>query len=208
MKILTRNDALARASKLQESSTRFILGIVGKPGAGKSTFTEYLSEHFSKELVAVLPMDGFHMSNEELIELGKRERKGAPDTFDVESFAKTLAAVKESYGSEVRFPLFEREIETSVADAGLIPAQAKLVLVEGNYLLHFQAGWEQIGGLLDEAWFLNVDEELRMKRLISRHIKFGKSPQQAQEWSEGTDEANARLIQESETRAQYIVTLE
>lgn len=208
MKILTRNDALARASKLQESSTRFILGIVGKPGAGKSTFTEYLSEHFSKELVAVLPMDGFHMSNEELIELGKRERKGAPDTFDVESFAKTLAAVKESYGSEVRFPLFEREIETSVADAGLIPAQAKLVLVEGNYLLHFQAGWEQIGGLLDEAWFLKVDEELRMKRLISRHIKFGKSPQLAQEWSEGTDEANARLIQESETRAQYIVTLE
>jgi len=207
MKRLTRDSALERASLLQESSTRYILGIVGKPGVGKSTFTDFLREHLSQELFAILPMDGFHMSNEELLELGRRDRKGAPDTFDVRNFTQTLAAIKVSDGADIKFPVFKREIEASIPDAGLIPAQAKLVIVEGNYLLHDQSGWEQVGSFLDEAWYLHVDDELRMQRLIARHIAFGKSPEDAKDWSEGTDEANARVIHKSESKADFVVTL-
>jgi pantothenate kinase len=207
MKRLTRDSALERASMLENSSERFILGIVGKPGVGKSTFTDFLREHLSQDLLAILPMDGFHMSNEELLELGRRDRKGAPDTFDVASFTQTLAAIKESNGADIRFPIFKREIEASIPDAGVIPAQAKLVIVEGNYLLHDQSGWEQVGSYLDEAWYLQVDNELRMQRLIARHIAFGKSPEDAKDWSEGTDEANARVIDKSESKADFVVTL-
>ena len=207
MKRLTRDSALERASLLQESSTRYILGIVGKPGVGKSTFTDFLREHLSQELFAILPMDGFHMSNEELLELGRRDRKGAPDTFDVRNFTQTLAAIKVSDGVDIKFPIFNREIEASIPDAGVIPAQAKLVIVEGNYLLHDQSGWEQVGSFLDEAWYLHVDDELRMQRLIARHIAFGKSPEDAKDWSEGTDEANARVIDKSESKADFVVTL-
>jgi pantothenate kinase len=192
---------------LENSSERFILGIVGKPGVGKSTFTDFLREHLSQDLLAILPMDGFHMSNEELLELGRRDRKGAPDTFDVRSFTQTLAAIKESNGADIKFPVFKREIEASIPDAGLIPAQVKLVIVEGNYLLHDQSGWEQVGSFLDEAWYLHVDDELRMQRLIARHIAFGKSPDDAKDWSEGTDEANARVIDKSESKADFVVTL-
>jgi pantothenate kinase len=192
---------------LENSSHRFILGIVGKPGVGKSTFTDFLREHLSQDLLAILPMDGFHMSNEELIELGRRDRKGAPDTFDVTSFTQTLAAIKVSNGADIKFPIFKREIEASIPDAGVIPAQAKLVIVEGNYLLHDQSGWEQVGSFLDEAWYLQVDDELRMQRLIARHIAFGKSPEDAKDWSEGTDEANARVIDKSESKADFVVTL-
>jgi pantothenate kinase len=207
MKRLTRDSALERASILQDSSHRFILGIVGKPGVGKSTFTDFLREHLSQDLLAILPMDGFHMSNEELLELGRRDRKGAPDTFDVRSFTQTLAAIKESSGADIKFPVFKREIEASIPDVGLIPAQAKLVIVEGNYLLHDQFGWEQVGSFLDEAWYLHVDDELRMQRLIARHIAFGKSLEDAKDWSEGTDEANARVIDKSESKADFVVTL-
>ena len=208
MKSITREDAIARVSELLNSPNRFILGIVGKPGVGKSTFTQFLSEHIASESISILPMDGFHMSNERLIEFGRRDRKGAPDTFDVDDFAKSLADVRAGHGSDIRFPIFKREIEASIPDAGLIPAQAKLVVVEGNYLLHDDFGWEKIGDYLDETWFLDVDDELRMQRLIARHIKFGKTPESADEWSRGTDEVNARLIEQSRSRATFTVTLD
>lgn len=208
MKSIPREGALARVSSLLDSPYRFVLGVVGKPGVGKSTFAEFLSEQLSSELVAILPMDGFHMSNEKLIELGRRNRKGAPDTFDVDDFAKLLADVRDGHGTDIRFPIFEREIEASIPDAGLIPAQAKLVVVEGNYLLHSAFGWEKIGDYLNETWFLDVDDELRMQRLIARHIQFGKTPEAANEWSRGTDEVNARLIEQSRSRASFIVNLD
>ena len=208
MKSITREGALARVSALLDSPHRFILGVVGKPGVGKSTFTQSLNEHLTNDLVAILPMDGFHMSNEKLIELGRRDRKGAPDTFDVDDFAKSLADVRDGYGSDFTFPIFEREIEASIPDAGVIPAHAKLVVVEGNYLLHDDFGWEKIGEHLDETWFLDVDDELRMQRLIARHIQFGKTPEAANEWSRGTDEVNARLIELSRSRATFTVALD
>lgn len=208
MKSITREGALARVSALLDSPHRFILGVVGKPGVGKSTFTQSLNEHLTNDLVAILPMDGFHMSNEKLIEIGRRDRKGAPDTFDVDDFAKCLADVRDSHGSDIRFPIFEREIEASIPDAGVIPAHAKLVVVEGNYLLHDNFGWEKIGNFLDESWYLDVDDELRMQRLIARHIQFGKTPEAADEWSRGTDEVNARLIEQSRSRATFTVALD
>ena len=208
MKSITREDAIARVSELLNSPNRFILGIVGKPGVGKSTFTQFLSEHIASESISILPMDGFHMSNEKLIEFGRRDRKGAPDTFDVDDFAKSLADVRAGHGSDIRFPIFKREIEASIPDAGLIPAQAKLVVVEGNYLLHDDFGWEKIGDYLDETWFLDLDDELRMQRLIARHIQYGKTPEAANEWSRGTDEVNARLIEQSRSRATFTVALD
>jgi pantothenate kinase len=208
MKSITRDSAVARAILLQDSPQRFILGVVGKPGVGKSTFTDYLRDQLSNELVAILPMDGFHMSNEKLIELGRRERKGAPDTFDVDDFAETLANVRDGHGVDIRFPIFNREIEASIPHAGLVPAGVKLVIVEGNYLLHDQSGWEKIAIHLDESWFLSVDDHLRMERLIARHIEFGKSPEDAKAWSQGTDEVNAKLIQLTQPRADYEVKLD
>lgn len=205
---MSRIDALARAALLQNSPQRFVLGVVGKPGVGKSTFTDYLHEHLSDDAVAILPMDGFHMSNERLIDLGRRDRKGAPDTFDLGPFAEILAEIRDGKGEEIRFPIFDREIEASIPDAGVISAEVKLVIVEGNYLLHTQDGWEKIRSFLDESWFLVIDDELRLKRLIARHIKFGKSPQDAEDWSRGTDEVNARLIEESKSEADLIVLLD
>jgi pantothenate kinase len=208
MKSITRDSAIARAILLQDLPQRFVLGVVGKPGVGKSTFTDYLHEQLSSELVAILPMDGFHMSNKKLIELGRRERKGAPDTFDVDDFAQVLANVRDGHGADINFPIFSREIEASIPNAGVVAAGVKLVIVEGNYLLHDQFGWEKISNLLDETWFLNVDDDLRMERLIARHIEFGKSPEDAKAWSEGTDEANARLIQLTQPRADYEIKLD
>jgi pantothenate kinase len=189
---------------LDSSQERFLLGIVGKPGSGKSTFTKSLVNGLKSPEVALINMDGYHMSNEILLMLDRRERKGAPDTFDVGDFAQLLKTVR-SAKADVFFPLFDRSIEASIPDGASIPERARLIIVEGNYLLHDEGGWEEIAPLLDQSWFLDIDEWMRQSRLISRHIHYGKSPEAAREWALGSDEINAQLIEGGRTRADYIV---
>ena len=43
----------------------------------------------------VVGMDGFHLANAELLRLGRRERKGAPDTFDVDGYVALWRVARE-----------------------------------------------------------------------------------------------------------------
>ena len=72
---------------------RVILGIAGAPGAGKSTIAELLVTRLGPTAV-LLPMDGYHLPQAELVRLGRRQRMGAPDTFDVPAFVATLQALR------------------------------------------------------------------------------------------------------------------
>lgn len=90
---LTLADLVARSRALLSSRDRVILGVAGAPGAGKSTVTAALTAALGEECV-VVPMDGFHLSNEVLRGLGRRERKGAPDTFDVAGYRALLERLR------------------------------------------------------------------------------------------------------------------
>jgi pantothenate kinase len=188
-------------------STRSLIGIVGKPGAGKSTVVEQIENHFRSNEVSIIPMDGFHLSNEELIALGRRERKGAPDTFDVKGFTSLLKEVKLNHQADHKFPIFHREIEASIEDEGLIPKESKVIVVEGNYLFSTEHNWDGVFPLLDHTWFIEIDDEVRIERLIARHIRYGKTPEEAENWSRGSDEANARFIELTAHRASNIIKL-
>jgi pantothenate kinase len=146
-------------------------------------------------------MDGFHLSNEELILLGRRDRKGAPDTFDVRGFTSLLNEVKLNHQIDHRFPIFHREIEASRENEGLVPKESKVVVIEGNYLFSTEHNWEGVFPLLDHTWFIEIDDEVRIERLIARHIRYGKTPEDAENWSKGSDEANARFIELTAHRA-------
>lgn len=195
------------ASLLQGSKPRTMIGIVGKPGAGKSTVVTEIQKQFSTEEVAIIPMDGYHLSNEELIKLGRRERKGAPDTFDVEGFISLITRVRNEIDKDHTFPIFHREIEASKADEGIVLRNTKVIVIEGNYLFSEEHNWSEVFPLLDQSWFIEIDDEIRMQRLITRHIKYGKTPQEAEEWSRGSDEANAKFIAKTASRAERIIKL-
>jgi pantothenate kinase len=186
---------------LDSQSARSLIGIVGKPGAGKSTVVEEIQKIFDSHDVSVIPMDGFHLSNEELILLGRRDRKGAPDTFDVRGFTSLLNEVKLNHQIDHRFPIFHREIEASRENEGLVPKESKVVVIEGNYLFSTEHNWEGVFPLLDHTWFIEIDDEVRIERLIARHIRYGKTPEDAENWSKGSDEANARFIELTAHRA-------
>jgi pantothenate kinase len=152
-------------------------------------------------------MDGFHLSNEELISLGRRERKGAPDTFDVEGFTLLIKSVKIDHSVDHKFPIFHREIEASIADEGMVPKESKVVVIEGNYLFSEAHGWNGIYPLLDHSWFIEIDDEIRIERLIARHVRYGKTREEAEAWSRGSDETNARFIGLTANRAENRINL-
>jgi pantothenate kinase len=99
------------------------LAIVGAPGSGKSTLADRLAQRLGEDAV-VVPMDGFHLSDQELTRLGRRERKGAPDTFDVAGYISLLRRLREDQSTTVYAPEFNREAEMSVA--GAIPIQPQV----------------------------------------------------------------------------------
>jgi pantothenate kinase len=204
-----KEGALLRIKEsLNRSTDRYLIGIVGKPGAGKSTLSAFLHEELHSSEVTVVPMDGYHLSNAVLQELGRADRKGAPDTFDVAGFASLLQRIRNEMSVDVYYPVFDRSIEESIAAQGVVTKETKVLIVEGNYLLHDSGGWEVIAELLDELWFIDVDDEKRLERLIARHIAYGKSPADAQSWSRGSDEVNARTIATGRARAHAVIALD
>ena len=202
---LSFEQALSRVTELLNNANgRIIIGIVGKPGAGKSALSSYLIEKLPKESVALVPMDGYHLSNKELDALGRRNRKGAPDTFDSNGYAALLQRIATST-DDVYFPVFHREIEESIAAEGVVTAKTKIVLTEGNYLLHDQGGWKNVAPILTESWYVEVDDVVRLERLVDRHHFYGKERQAAYDWAHGTDENNAQLVEGTKELADFLV---
>jgi pantothenate kinase len=185
---------LARVRELLQDGQRKLLGLVDPPGAGKSTLALAL-QHAFVDVSQVVPMDGYHLANVELRRLGRSERKGAPDTFDSAGYAAMLRRLRQQRPDEIVYaPEFRREIEEPVAGAIPVFPQTRLVITEGNYLLLDHGPWANVAALLDEVWYVDVDDSLRTNRLTQRHEQFGRSRQDAMAWVSGTDEPNARLI--------------
>lgn len=180
-----------------------LIGIAGAPGAGKSTLAAALAQRLH---ATVLPMDGFHLPQARLVELGRRDRMGAPDTFDVDGFVRVLDRVRNS-GRTVLAPGFDRETEEPVPDAIVLP-ELRTVVVEGNYLLLEQDGWDRVAPLLDVTVFIELEGGIRQQRLIERHMRFGKSRGDATSWALGTDERNARVIEATAHRADHVLRVD
>ena len=196
-----------RAHGLAEQGTRQLLGITGAPGAGKSTVAAAVVDALGPRLCALVPMDGFHLANATLIAWGRRDRKGAWDTFDADGYVHLLRRLRDQAEEYVHAPDFDRDVEESIGSARPVHQDVPLVVTEGNYLLAAEGGWPQVAGLLDETWYLDVDPAVRRQRLVHRHEQHGKSHAEAEAWTDGSDEANAVLIAATRERADLVVTV-
>ncbi|MDR6857829.1 nucleoside/nucleotide kinase family protein [Variovorax guangxiensis] len=198
---------LAHLESLLADGRRRLLGLVGAPGSGKSTLARALEQALPGR-AQVVPMDGFHLAQVELQRLGRAERKGAPDTFDSAGYVALLRRVREQRADEIVYaPEFRREIEEPVAGAIAVLPQTQLVITEGNYLLLQEDSWAEVAPLLDEVWFVEVDDALRVERLVRRHQQFGRSAEEARAWVAQTDEPNARRIAATRERAHRVIRI-
>jgi pantothenate kinase len=195
---------LDRISKLLARERRTLLGLVGPPGSGKSTLAQALHQAFP-DVSVIVPMDGFHLANAELRRLGLAGRKGAPETFDAAGYVALVRRIRaQREGETVYAPEFHRDIEEPVAGAIPVQPSTRLIITEGNYLLLETGPWADLAELLDETWYVDIDSNLRVERLVQRHVHFGRSPEAAEEWVRSSDEKNARLIETSRPRADVV----
>lgn len=189
-----------RARTLIVHGERRLLGITGAPAAGKSTLAGSLVAALAPEAVLV-PMDGFHLAAAQLRRLGRLDRKGAPDTFDAAGYLALLHRLRDRAEDVVYAPEFRREIEEPIAGAIAVPREVPLAITEGNYLLY----WNDVRELLDEVWFVDLDEPTRLARLIERHMAYGRTRAEAEQRTYGSDQRNAELIMATRMNADLIV---
>lgn len=201
------DELVARAGQLACSGERRVLGIVGAPGAGKSTLGELIVQRLGAKACYV-PMDGFHLANSELDRLGRRVRKGAPDTFDVAGYLALLRRLRHGRENVVYAPEYRRELEEAVAGAIAVPGEVPLVVTEGNYLLLDIHPWSAVRDLLDDSWYLEIDEAARLEFLTRRHLAFGKTWAQAREWAAGSDQKNADAVSATRHRADLVTSVD
>ncbi len=200
--------AVARADALAVAGRRTVIGLVGAPGSGKSTVAAAIAGALGPARVVIVPMDGFHLANQELRRLGLADVKGNIATFDADGYAALVARLcAPQPGETVYAPYFDRALEESIGSAIPVAPDVPLVVTEGNYLLSDGPAWERARACLAQTWYVDVPPDLRVHRLIERHIAHGRSPAAAREWVLRTDEANARLVAATAERADVTVRL-
>lgn len=198
---------LARLRALLQDGQRKMIGLAGPPGCGKSTVAQALHKAFPGTS-QVVPMDGFHLANTELARLDLAQRKGSPPSFDSAGYVALLTRLRQQTDGETIYaPDFRREIEEAVAGAIPVFASTSLIITEGNYLLLNEGHWANVAPLLDEIWYVDVDQAIRLQRLVRRHVQFGRSETDARAWVASNDEPNARLIEASRQRADHVLHL-
>ena len=205
---ITRAELLELAVGLHAAERRCLIGLTGPPGSGKST----LAAHLAKSLCPcppVVAMDGFHLAQAVVDQKGLGDRKGSPETFDPWGFINLVERLASPAGGGVVYaPKFDRSIEEPIAGAIPVRPADGLVIVEGNYLLLDESPWTQIRPTLDLCAYLEIEDAIRIRRLVDRHMRYGKPRPEAERFVRNSDERNAQLIKATRNRADFIVRMD
>ena len=188
-------------------SNRFVVGIAGGPGSGKSTFAVKLEKLINSkakgDLAQTFPMDGFHRRNSELERSGLLSVKGAPETFDVEGYLLILKRIK--LGENLKAQIYSREAHDIIDNALPIEPHHKIIITEGNYLFADLDGWCEIKDIIDLKIYIESEKEVCEKRLLERHMRGGKTEAEALEKIKKVDMENYDLIDQTKKYADEVI---
>lgn len=222
-------DILARrlfsAAAATRPSSKYIVGLAGPPGAGKSTTAKEVAERVNAlwvqrkasadsetdttldDIAIYLPMDGFHLYRCQLDMMEDpaeaHARRGAPWTFNPAGLVKCLTSLRSQ--GWVHAPSFDHGVGDPKENDIIVSPTHKVIVVEGNYLLLADDKWKDLYDLFDERWFLDVDIETTLKRVLERSIMIGNSPDKAKLRVDYNDRKNAELVFASKAFADLII---
>ncbi|PSL15711.1 AAA family ATPase [Shimia abyssi] len=202
MDAISKQDLIREINRLAHVRKRTIVAIAGPPGSGKTTLAKELAAELNVKS-AVLPMDGFHFDNEQLREMKLLHRKGAPETFDAVGFVDLIQLARQ--GGALRFPTFDRTLDATVPDTGLITSDTSVVLVEGNYLLLKTSPWNQLREAFNLTVLLDVSQQELETRLIDRWLKHGFTLNESRDRALANDIPNALFVLEQSTTPDFVL---
>eukprot|EP01117_Protostelium_nocturnum_P012486 TRINITY_DN4602_c0_g2_i5.p1 TRINITY_DN4602_c0_g2~~TRINITY_DN4602_c0_g2_i5.p1 ORF type:complete len:163 (+),score=69.87 TRINITY_DN4602_c0_g2_i5:361-849(+) len=152
-------------------------------------------------------MDGYHYYRSELDAMENSEeahkRRGAPFTFNAKSLINLIQSIRNQGDQVIHAPSFDHALKDPKENDIPIHPKNRIVIVEGNYLLLKEEPWSLLTdpsqNLLDEAWFIDCDLDVSMKRVVERHKKaWGWDNEMAEERVNSNDRLNAvHIIQNS-----------
>lgn len=134
------------------------------------------------DIATFLPMDGYHLTRAQLSAMPDphtaHARRGAAFTFDAPAFLELVKKLREPICPETETifaPSFDHAVKDPVADDIPIPASSRIIVMEGNYLSLGTGApeWKEAAEMMDELWFVEVEEDVARQRLTKRHVASG-----------------------------------
>lgn len=150
----------------------FIIGISGSVAVGKSTTSRLLqvllSRTFPNLNVHLMTTDGFIYPNEELKRRGLFDRKGFPESYNMNllsDFLKDVLSGKEN----IAYPLYSQELSDIVPGKYGHVKQPDILIIEGINTLQLPTNGQIVtSDFFDFSIYIDADEELIEKWFMQR----------------------------------------
>lgn len=198
---LLKQIALLRTDK----DSRLIVYLAAPPGTGKTTLSQFLEVLYQKQNLPytfkAVSIDGFHYKREYLMnywtevdgeKIQLNSVKGSPESFDLNALKEKIEALTNK--DTVQWPVYDRKLHDVSKENILVDAD--IILIEGNYLLLDEPGWNELKDSADFTVFIEAKEDVLKPRLIKRKIMGGLSLDQATAFYEQSDLRNVLRVLE------------